>query len=150
MHRSTLINDYYKSFEVVHLQPTTYYYGNASLYGSGWQTFTDGYGQAGSYAWTTNRGSATAWAQLSASGNTLRCAVAVYVPAGQASANITFGVKMANGSWANRTINENNIDGWALLYKWGEISSAPVLINVGNNNGTTNQQLGVGYMIYIC
>jgi len=42
------------------------------------------------------------------------------------------------------------LDGWALLYKWGELSSAYNKINVSNNTGINGQQLGIGEMAFMC
>ena len=139
------------SFSIVHMRGSlTGSSGQATLSGSGWTNFTDGYHQAAAWISTVGSGGSTASAQFSDYQETTSCAVAVYVPNGNATANIVFSVEMANGSWADRTVNENNIDGWALLYKWGELGSPPELIDVGNYNGVWGQQLGVGQMAFLC
>lgn len=141
---------FFASYQVIHLHALSGDEAPATRSGSGWNSQTDGWGQTSYWAYTTTAGSATAWAQLGYSGNTVRCAVAVYVPFGGGTANITYSVQMSNGTWAYRTANQNNFEGWALLFKWGELSSPPVLISVGNNNGTSTQQLGIGDMAYLC
>jgi hypothetical protein len=139
------------SFSIIHMRGSlTGSSGQATRYGSGWTNFTDGYGQSASWVYTISSGNATAWAQFSDYEETTPCAVAVYVPSGNALANLTFGVEMANNGWVYRTVNEANIDGWALLYKWGELSSPPELINVGNNNGQSNVKMGIGEMAFLC
>jgi hypothetical protein len=45
---------------------------------------------------------------------------------------------------------ENTLDGWVLLFTWGELNATPTLINVGNNNGTTTQKMGAGAMAFLC
>ncbi len=142
---------YGNNYEIIHMRGSlTGSSGQSTRYGSGWTNFTDGYGQSSSWVSTTNAQNATAWAQFSDSSEATPCAIAVYVPDGSATANLTFGVEMADGSWTYRTVNENNIDGWALLFKWGDLNATPTLINVGNNNGMTTQKIGVGAMAFLC
>lgn len=140
----------FASYQVIHLHTLSGYEASPTRGGSGWNSQTDGWGVSSYWAYTTTASSASAWAQLGNSGNTVRCAVAVYVPFGGGTANITYSVQMSNGTWAYRTVNQNNFEGWALLFKWGELGSPPVLISVGNNNGTSTQQLGLGDMAYLC
>ncbi len=138
----------FSSYVIIHRRINTGAFGQPTLSGS-WNSTTDGYGQAIHWVYTSCSTCDTAGATYSISDQG-RCAVAVYVPAGNATANINFGVKQANGSWALRAVNENAIDGWALLYKWGSLSSDPVLINVSNNSGTSGQQLGIGQEAFMC
>ncbi len=118
--------------------------------GSGWTKFTDGYGRTSYWVKTTNKKSPTAWTQFSDSSEATTCAVVVYVPSGHGTATLSFGVQMNNGSWVYRTVNESNIDSWALLFKWGELSAPPSIIKVSNNNGSTTQQMGIGEMAFLC
>ncbi len=149
---------YGKNYEIIHLNATHGTTAQASLHsdpGTSWTSFTDDYGQAASYVETAedSKGHATAWAQFSDEKETVACAVAIYVPSGNALANLTFQVQLSNGTWVSRTVNELNIDGWALLYKWGELSAVPRVIRVGNNTGqygSNAQLMGIGQMSFIC
>lgn len=144
-------NPYNTSFEIIHMRGSgTGSVGQAILYGGTWNSFTDTYGQSASWAYTTGNSNATAWAQYPDSGEFEPCLIAVYVPSGNGTASLTFGVQMSDGSWAYQSVNENNIDGWAVLFTWGELSSTPTIINVGNNNGSPYQQMGVGQMAFLC
>lgn len=135
-------------FEIIHLRQRYGIQGAPSLSGS-WTQFTDGYQQTA--YWTTTAGAnSTAVGQFSATTNAVTCAVGVYVPYGSATTTATYGIQLADNAWAYRNVNQNNYDGWALLYKWGELPSAPVLVTVNNGNGTTGQQLGVGAMALLC
>jgi hypothetical protein len=143
------------SIALVHLRQNYGQTGYPSLTGT-WNGFTDGYGQPSDWQYTqssTITVSAT-WQPSNISNDsnlpTDPCAVAVYVPAGNATANVAFGVALANGMHSTRMVDEAPIDGWALLYMWGELPSPPQSIDVSNNTGTPNQQLGIGQMAFMC
>lgn len=145
----------FSGYEVVHIQASgaTSWSGQPSLSGSGWNSYTDSYGQSTHWVYTTSQSSATASAQFAypnPGATTAHCVVAIYVPAGNATATVAFTVTLSTGAKQSRTVYENNIDGWALLYKWGELPASPTNIYVGNNNGTSSAKLGVGQMAYIC
>ena len=70
----------------------------------------------------------------------MQCAFAIYVAQGNATAQVYFGVYNTGSGSVIRQVNENAIDGWALLYRWGELSSAYDLISVSNNTGISGQQ----------
>ncbi|HLY29745.1 MAG TPA: hypothetical protein VKQ36_01835, partial [Ktedonobacterales bacterium] len=80
----------------------------------------------------------------------LQCAVAIYVPQNDATAQVNFGVYNTGGGSVVRGVNESLIDGWALLYKWGSLNSSYDVINVSNNTGISGQQLGIGKMAFMC
>jgi hypothetical protein len=137
------------SYEVVHIRAT---YGvalsatlNASN-GAVWQNFTDGYGQASSWVSTVS-GRVTASVYFNDPTNSQQCAVIIYVPNGNATTN-TPGLVMVNGQWVSQTVNESNIDGWAVLYRWGALSAPPTEIALNNNSGAGNQ-LGIGLTAYL-
>lgn len=139
------------SFSIIHMRGSlTGSNGLASLSGGSWTSFTDSYGQSSYWAYTVAGSTPTASAQFPDSAEYQLCALAVYIPSGYATAGVYFQVQMANGSWVSRYVNESNIDGWALLYKWGELSSTPTLIKVNNNNNSPYQQLGVGQVAFLC
>ncbi|HEU5440353.1 MAG TPA: hypothetical protein VFU88_13765 [Ktedonobacterales bacterium] len=121
--------------------------GNPSVTGS-WNSFTDGYGTPSWWQWTegSNLTAGATWSFSTSS----PCAVAVYIPNGNATANVNFGVNLYNGTRSLRGVNESAIDGWALLFKWGQLPSSPQWINVSNNTGNYNQQLGISQMAFMC
>ena len=143
-------NQQFPGFEVLHLRTNEVVVeGQPTLQGTRWNGFTDGYGQPASWVYTTNQSSPTAQARYYFSGNSYTRGLAVWVP--RNNANVEFSTELANGTWVGRfNVNENNFDGWALLFAWGTLASPPTLIWVGNDNGTTTQQLGVGEEAHIC
>jgi hypothetical protein len=143
-------NQQFPGFEVLHLRTNEVVVeGQPTLQGTRWNGFTDGYGQPASWVYTTNQSSPTAQARYYFSGNSYTRGLAVWVP--RNNANVEFSTELANGTWVGRfNVNENNFDGWALLFAWGTLASPPTLIWVGNDNGTTTQQLGVGKEAHIC
>jgi hypothetical protein len=135
-------------YQVMHLRNRNGAFGTPTLSGT-WNATTDGYGQSVHWAYTGCSTCNTAGAQFIWNSG-LQCAVAIYVPSGTGTAQAYFGVYNTGGGSVRRLVNENLIDGWALLYKYGELNSTYETINVSNNTGTSGQQLGIGEEAFMC
>ncbi len=138
----------FAGYTILHMHANIGSFGHPSSTGS-WNYTTDGYSQSIQWAYTGCSTCNTAGAAYTyASG--LTCAIAIYVPSGNATAGVYFGVYNTSGGSVRRYVNENAIDGWALLYRIGELNSTYDKINVSNNTGTSGQQLGVGQEAFMC
>lgn len=137
-------------FEIIHLRASHALVGTFATSGQGWATGTDGYGQPLAYVATTSA-APTASAELRLPGDRA-CALAVYVPNADATAVATFTVTLADGSAATRAVDERVIDGWVLLYRWGDtaLRAPPVKVVIANATGSDGQLLGVGQLTALC
>lgn len=138
-------------FEILHLRASKAATSMMTTSGPGWATDTDGYGQSLAYVATTSATAPTASASLHLP-QASACALGVYVPNADATATATFTVTLANGSTATRTVDESAVDGWVLLYRWGDtaLRAPPVKIAVTNATGTDGQVLGMGQVAALC
>ncbi|MGH2515255.1 MAG: hypothetical protein ACRDHP_06330 [Ktedonobacterales bacterium] len=138
-------------FEILHLRGSQARMSAMATSGSGWATNTDAYGQPLAEVTTTGAGAPTATASLQLP-HASACALAVYVPNGDATALATFTVTLADGTAAVRTVDESAVDGWVLLYRWGDaaLRAPPVRIGITNATGTDGQSLGVGQVAALC
>lgn len=138
-------------FEILHLRASQAAIHMPATSGAGWATDTDTYGQPLASVATTSAATPTASASLRLPGAGA-CALAVYVPSADATATATFTVTLRDGSTATRTVDESAVDGWVLLYRWGDtaLRAPPVKVAITNATGADGQALGVGQVAALC
>ncbi|HLJ80512.1 MAG TPA: hypothetical protein VKT52_03425, partial [Ktedonobacterales bacterium] len=138
-------------FEILHLRATQAATHMPATSGAGWATDTDTYGQPLASVVTTSAATPTASASLRLPAAS-SCSLAVYVPNADATATATFTVTLRDGSTAARTVDESAVDGWVLLYRWGDtaLRAPPVKITITNATGAEGQSLGVGQVAALC
>jgi hypothetical protein len=110
----------------------------------GWAYFTDSNGVPSAY---TNSNGSTYTSQAVWSFSQLGgCNFYVYVPAGNATANISYGFFQPGIAGIGETrvgstaVNQNNVTGWVWLGAWNGINQ----VQFSNNDGQTGTNIGVG------
>ncbi len=137
-------------FDVLHLRASSGTLVKPNTQGSGWQKGTDSAGQPFAAVQTTNAAKATASvsvgapAHLHGSGT----GIAIYVPDGHATADINVAVRLASGKTVSRSVHENNLSGWVMVFPPGSLPADPVQVSIGNNTGAANATLGVGQIAF--
>ena len=115
--------------------------------GTGWNPATDTYLHYFKYAYTTGSQSCSSavWDDSSLSLKHT-CDVIVYIPTIFATANIAYGLYLADGSVKRVTINQNSVYGWNYLTTVQKIK----YVLISSNNGQNGAYMAAGEMGFTC